>query len=135
MDIGVQFSSFIKSKGNLSLDELKNSLRNYSKTQIEKALKCVERYKQMEKKPKGATNFHKIIETMLNEMDFNENYYFVNLGFGGGSYFKINHDTKIPKFPNPGRNKRREEAHTTFNVNIDGDLFQLGWCKLKIEEI
>jgi len=134
LDIEAEFSSYIKSKGNLNINLLRDKLNKYSFNQIKKAQKFVIKHKNFEKKPGGATNYLNIIEKMLDEISLNEGTYLVNLGFGGGSYYKLFENAPIPKFPNPGRKGKHEEAHTTFNVNIDGELYQLGWCKLKIEE-
>ena len=58
----------------------------------------------------------------------------VNIGFGGGSYYKLFDNVTIPRFKNPGRKGIKEEAHTTFTVEIENENWQLGWCKLKIED-
>ncbi len=134
LDPGVEFTSQIRSKGNLNISILRKKLENYSENQINKARPLVRKFKEMEKEPRGATAYLTILEKILFDFNLEKNEYLVNLGFGGGSYFKLYDDVEIPKFKNPGRNKRLEEAHTTFNVNIDEELYQLGWCKLTIEE-
>lgn len=134
LDPGVKFTSTIRNKGNLDLDMLRRNLMEYSSDQMDKARIFVRKYKDFEKKPGGATYYNQILDKMVTEMDFGDDCYFVNLGFGGGSYYKLFPNAKIPKFRNPGRKGKLEEAHTTFSVNIDGNPYQLGWCKLKIEE-
>lgn len=135
LDPGVEFDSIIRKEGNLSIRNLREKLTAYSFEQMKKAKKHVNNYKNMEKTPKGATAYLTILEKMLGELNLDEQEYIVNLGFGGGSYYKLYNNAGIPKFKNPGRRGKKEEAHTTFHVNIENELYQLGWCKLKIEEV
>lgn len=134
LDPSVEFILQVRAKGNLDLSELRKKLQTYSFGQMKKAKSFAEQYKQLEKKPGGAANYHSILERMLSSLVLEENEYLVNLGFGGGSYYKIFANGTIPTFPNPGRKKKKEEAHTTFSLEIDNELHQLGWCRLKIEE-
>jgi len=134
LDPGVEFNMEIRKLGNLSIEDLKNKLTIYSFTQLKKAEKIVKKFKEEERTPKGATAYYKVLEKMINELNLSNDEYLVNLGFGGGSYYKIYSDVKIPTFKSKKRGKKEEEAHTTFTVNIENELYQLGWCKLKIEE-
>jgi CRISPR/Cas system CSM-associated protein Csm5 (group 7 of RAMP superfamily) len=136
LDSGVEFTSKIRKMGNLSIQDLRNKLQTYSFSQMKKAEQFVNKFKDMEKIPKGATAYYKIIENMLHQINLEENQYLVNLGFGGGSYYKIYTNVEIPKFKSKDKTKRNveEEAHTTFSVNIENEIYQLGWCTLKIEE-
>lgn len=134
LDPNVEFSLQVRAKGNLILNELKRKLHKYSFEQMKKARSFAEHYQKIEKKPGGAYNYLKILEGMLSSIVLDDDEYLCNLGFGGGSYYKIFSNAKIPTFPNPGRKKQQEEAHTTFAVDIDNEPYQLGWCKLKIEE-
>jgi CRISPR/Cas system CSM-associated protein Csm5 (group 7 of RAMP superfamily) len=134
LDAGVPFSSKIKSKGNLDLRILRENLLTYSSKQMNKALHFIKKYKEMEKKPGGASSYLNFLENMLNNLVLDEHEYLINLGFGGGSYYKLFETASIPKFRNPGRKGKLEEAHTTFTLEIENEIYQLGWCKLKIEE-
>lgn len=134
LDAGVPFTSLIKSKGNLDIKILREKLLTYSHNQMQKALKFIRKYKEMEKKPGGATSYLNFLENMMNNLVLDQNEYLVNLGFGGGSYYKLFENASIPKFRNPGRKGKMEEAHTTFTLDIENEIYQLGWCKLKIEE-
>jgi len=136
LDPGVEFESTIRKVGNLSILDLKNSLRIYSLAQMGKAKKFVEKFKNLERNPGGATFYYSVLEKMTDEISLDKNEYLVNLGFGGGSYYKIFPDAQIPTFKSKKRSNSREmeEAHTTFTVQIENELFQLGWCKLIIEE-
>lgn len=129
-----EFNSKIIRKGNLGINNLRESLSKYSFLQLDKAKKIVSKFKEKEKKPAGAANYYNIIEKMINEIKLEDDEYLVNLGFGGGSYYKIYSNAAIPTFPSKRQRNSREEAHTTFTANIDNELYQLGWCKLKIEE-
>jgi len=134
LDVDNTFTCQIRKIGNLDINDLKKNLSQYSLEQLRKAEKIVKRFKEIERKPGGATQYHNFLEKILSNLELDDNEYLVNLGFGGGSYFKIYDDAKIPKFKNPGRRGKLEEAHTTFSVNIDNKFYQLGWCKLTIEE-
>ncbi len=134
LDPGVEFNLKIRKLGNLSIEDLKKKLSIYSFTQLKKAEKFVKKFKEEEVTPKGATAYYKVLEKILNELKLNNDEYLVNLGFGGGSYYKIFSDVKIPTFRSKKKKFTEEEAHTTFTVNIENELYQLGWCKLKIEE-
>jgi len=134
LDPGVEFVSTIRKLGNLSISTLRDKLSTYSFMQLKKAEKYVSKFKEMERTPKGATAYHIVLEKLMSELKINDDEYIVNLGFGGGSYYKIFSDVKIPTFKSKRQRNTEEEAHTTFTVNIENDIYQLGWCKLKIEE-
>ncbi len=133
LDVENKFSCEIRSIGNLSLKKLQEKLSAYSHKQLRKAKNFVEKFKEKERKPGGATNYFKMLEKMVEYEPPNDTY-LVNLGFGGGSYYKIYDFVPIPKFPSKRKKNIKEEAHTTFAVNIDNNFYQLGWCELKIEE-
>lgn len=131
---GVEFTVTIRKMGNLSVKELRNKLSNYSFKQYKKAKEILLKFKNIEKKPGGATLYYNFIETFQPAFDQPDEVYLVNLGFGGGSYYKLYSSAPIPKFKNPGRHGKQEEAHTTFLSNVENNYYQLGWCKLTIEE-
>lgn len=133
LNINKDFSLKITHKGTLDIKELKSKLEKYSDEQMKKAKKFTDKYKKYEKTMGGAARYFEMLERMLSEMKTENEEYLINLGFGGGSYYKIYETEEVPKFKNPGRQKREEEAHTTFSVNIDGENYQLGWCRMKIE--
>lgn len=132
------FTMSVRKKGNLDLNKLKNNLKTYSETQIKNALKELKPYKSKTGEPKGAD----IFEEALKNINFSKLYndeYLINLGFGGGSWFKIMKG-RIPKFPSRRRrrgvrnnNQDREAAHTS--VSFGENPIHIGWCKLKIEEL
>ena len=134
LDAGRKFTCQIRSKGNLNVEELRKKLESYSFLQLQKAKAKVKHFKNIERKPGGATNYYNFIERLSESLNLAKDEYLVNLGFGAGSYYKLFENAPIPKFKNPGRNWKKEEAHTTFMVDIENKLYQLGWCKLTIEE-
>lgn len=134
---GAKFEMKMQKNGNISISELKSRLSEYSSTQIKLALEKIVKFKSRTDQLKGADYFEKALEE-IDRMKFRNDEYLINIGYGGGSWFKVFENT-IPKFksksPNPKRKGKMEEAHTTFSVSIKNTLYHLGWCKLEIEEI
>ncbi len=130
------FELRINKMGNLSLNSLKQKLENYFTSQKENALSKIVKFKSRTDKLKGADYFEQSLEG-LNLVRLKDDEYLINIGFGGGSWFKVEEGI-VPMFksksPNERRRGRDEEAHTTFTVSINGTLQHIGWCKLKIEE-
>lgn len=134
---GYTFEMLLAREGNLSISNLKSRLSLYSNTQINLALQNIIKFKSRTDQLKGADHFEKALEE-IDRMKFRNNEFLINIGFGGGSWFKVFENT-IPKFksksPNPKRKGKFEEAHTTFSVSINNTLYHLGWCKLEIKEL
>jgi CRISPR/Cas system CSM-associated protein Csm5 (group 7 of RAMP superfamily) len=134
---GTKFEMIMQKNGNISIADLKSKLSNYSSTQIELALENIVKFKSRKDQLKGADHFEKALEE-IDRMKFRNDEYLINIGYGGGSWFKVFENT-IPKFksksPSPRRKGKMEEAHTTFSVLIKNTLHHLGWCKLEIEKI
>ncbi len=132
-----KFEMKLLKNGNLSINELRNKLSDYSNTQIKLALENIVKYKSRKDQLKGADHFEKALEE-IDRIKFNEKEYLINIGYGGGSWFKV-FENIIPKFksksPNPRRRGKLEEAHTTYSILINNSLKHLGWCKLEIEEL
>ncbi|MFQ5531906.1 MAG: hypothetical protein ACE5ES_04785, partial [Candidatus Nanoarchaeia archaeon] len=136
LDAGVNFNSSIRKLGNLTIDVLRKKLAKYSFKQRQKAKTFVTKFKNLEPSPKGAIAYYNVLEKILNELNkLDDEEYLVNIGFGGGSYYKIFDNVPVPKFPSKKFRNSEEEAHTTFTVQIENEQYQLGWCKLKIEEL
>ncbi len=132
-----KFEMKLQKNGNLDIKDLKSKLEEYSKTQIKLALDKIVKYKSRKDQLKGADHFEKaLIEIELVRLDKNE--YLINVGYGGGSWFKVFKNI-VPKFPSKSPSRTRkgkmEEAHTTFSISINNSLKHLGWCKLEIEKI
>lgn len=131
----LEFQIQIRKLGDLKMSVLREKLTEYSKKQIELAIDNITPFKSTESEPKGADIFEESLIKILN-VELAPEEYLINLGFGGGSWFKIKSGL-IPKFEKKGRNKGRnpetEAAHTTFSINTSNPM-HIGWCKLKIEE-
>jgi len=139
LDPNTSFTMQIRKLGEMDLDKLRKNLSSYSVNQIKKARHYVEKYTSREgMRPNGADQFLRILENLDKDIDTDGDAYFLNIGFGGGSWFKIFGDVDPPpKFDRPKKRTstlRDWEAHTTFAVDIENEPYQLGWCKLKIEE-
>lgn len=114
------------------IPELRKKLESYSIEQISKAKKNIKEYIDPEKGDSGANIFNNLLTDIL-ETRIDSDEYLINLGFGGGSWFKIFSDASPPKFLNR-KTRRDEKAHTTFGITEEDKQYHLGWCKLKIEE-
>lgn len=128
---GVSFTMTVRKKGALNLRELKNKISTYSETQVNNALKELKPFKSNRNEPKGADIFEEALKNIdFSKLDKDE--YLINLGFGGGSWFKIIKD-RIPKFRSKKRKRNQpdEPAHTS--VTFYEKPIHIGWCKLKIE--
>lgn len=132
-----KFEMSLQKHGNLSINDLRAKLSEYSSVQIKLALEKIVKYKSRKDQLKGADHFEKALEE-IDRIKFREKEYLINIGYGGGSWFKVFENT-IPKFksksPNPRRKGKDEEAHTTFSISENNSLNHLGWCKLEIEEL
>lgn len=131
----LEFQIRIRKLGDIRINILKQKLKEYSKKQIGLALENIIQFKSTESEPKGADVFEEALDKILNvQLDSNE--YLVNVGFGGGSWFKVRSGI-IPKFEKRGKSRGRnpefEAAHTTVSINTSNPM-HIGWCKLKIEE-
>lgn len=132
LDPGVKFSIELRKKGNLDVESLKNNLVLYSRTQIKKAKKFIEIFeKNKGRETKGSIYFKESLKNLENEINkCNDNEYLINIGFGGGTYFKI--FTGIERLP---KNNKGEFIHTSYTINEDDIRLHIGWCKLEIEEL
>jgi CRISPR/Cas system CSM-associated protein Csm5 (group 7 of RAMP superfamily) len=120
-------------KGELDINKLKDNLLLYSIQQIKKVKREIEIYKsQITNRPNGANIFLNALENIYEEKIGNKEY-LINLGFGGGSWFKLFNNALPFRFKNR-RSRQNELAHTTFTTSSKIGYSQLGWCKLKIEE-
>lgn len=133
MKAGIKFDVDILKMGILKKDYLIEKLRTYSKKQINLAVSNLQPYKGRDGREKGADIFEKGLESILG-YNLNENEYLINLGFGGGSWFKA-YENIVPKFPSKSRARRNqpEPAHTSFSVFLKNQTIHIGWCKIKID--
>lgn len=128
-----EFNIQVNKKGVLNIQTLKSKLKEYNKKQINSVIENVEKYKsRIKNRLNGADYFIEALNNILvNNLAQDE--LLINLGFGGGSWFKIFSNVPPPKFYNR-KTKSDEIAHTVFTICVNNSYQQLGWCKLKIEE-
>lgn len=130
----VEFSLLMRKWGNLDLKNLRILMEDYSSFQIENALNNLKPFKSIRDEQKGADIFEMALSN-INSVSLSENEYLINIGFGSGSWFKVEKG-KIPLFKSKkkGRDNPDEPAHTSVSFNTQSPL-HIGWCKLKIEEL
>lgn len=132
LDAGEKFTILIRRKGNLDIDLLKNNLTLYSKLQAQTANKYIQLFERNKgKETKGSIFFKESLKNLNNYIsNLKEKEYLINIGFGGGAYFKLFTDVeRIPK------NTRREFIHTSYTIDLNDIRSHIGWCKLEIEEL
>jgi len=132
LDPGVKFTLLLRKEGNLDLELLKNNLTLYSKQQMEKAIKHIQLFERNKgKETKGSSYFKESLKNLSDHIsNLRTNEYLINIGFGGGAYFKLFSDVeRIPK------NTKREFIHTSYTLEFDDNRTHIGWCKLEIEEL
>lgn len=128
-----EFTIQVNKKGDLNIQTLKSNLKGYNKKQINAALTNVERYKsRIRNRQNGADYFVEALNNILSHK-LADDEFLINLGFGGGSWFKIFSNVPPPTFNNR-KTRSQEIAHTVFTISNTDSYQQLGWCKLKIEE-
>lgn len=133
MKADIKFDIDILKMGKLKKDYLIQKLKAYSKNQINHAIKELQPFKGSIDREKGADIFEKGLESIL-DFNLNENEYLINIGFGGGSWFKV-YENIVPKFLSKSRARRNEmePAHTSFSVFLKNQTNHIGWCKIKID--
>lgn len=131
---GEEFNMKIVKNGMFSINSFKQLLKSYSVAQISNSKKYIQGYKSKTNIPKGADLFDDALSSISN-ITLDKDEYLINLGFGGGSWFKV-FINEIPKFKSksPKRKGHLEEAHTSVSFKINNELNHIGWCKLKITE-
>lgn len=130
----VEFDMYVMKNGKLNLDTLRVKLSNYSSKQIELAKSKIQKFKSQTSTPKGADIFYEALENISN-VSLSNDEYLINIGFGGGSWFKV-FEGEEPKFKSksPRRKGQFEEAHTSVSFKMNNEINHIGWCKFKIEE-
>jgi len=134
LDPGVTFSMLMQKGGNFDKDEFLEKLQSYTRTQLENLNREVAKFKSNKSGEGKADLFLRAIEE-INTLAANGET-LINIGFGGGSWFKI-FEGKIPTFKSKMPQKRNieEPAHSSYSFMIERELVHIGWCKLEIEEL
>ena len=134
MDPNVSFTLTMNKHGKFNKDDFLKKLKAYTVLQLENLEREVSKFKSKRVgKLSKADLFLRAIENIRTLSAKGET--IINIGYGGGSWFKIN-GGEIPKFKSkkPGK-KIDEPAHSTFSFLINGEYSHIGWCKLEIEDI
>jgi len=128
------FSLIMRKKGNLDKNKFFDSIKRYTKIQLDNLQKEVFQDKSQKLgKLRKADLFLLSIKPIVEMVEKGKVLF--NIGYGGGSWFKINQD-KIPKFKSkvPGQ-KEWEAAHSSYSFTLQGSLRHIGWCTVEIEDI
>jgi len=135
LDPGVKFSLTMQKKGKFDKVVFFQKLKSYTKIQLKNLNNEVAKFKSNRAgKLKKADLFLRAIERINTLAAKGEN--IINIGYGGGSWFKI-YEGRIPKFKSkiPRKRNIEEPAHSSFSFIINRELVHIGWCKLEIEEL
>lgn len=129
------FSLLMTKIGLFRKDDFVKKLKEYNRQQLTNLLREVSRFKSRSADNERAADFYLRSLAGIEKM-IAEDALIINLGFGGGSWFKINKG-EVPMFPSraPRSRGQREAAHTTNVFSLDTGLAHIGWCKLEIEEV
>lgn len=116
-----KFDIIVSQSGVINSSEIVKSFNEYSMKQITSVRKYL---KQFTSDNLSSSLFSDSLELILNRYAIlKENEAILNLGLGGGNWFKV--------FNNPIDNK----AQTGFSFGNDEKLRHMGWCKVKVEEM
>lgn len=135
----LEFDLMIKRSGNLDFANVTTLCNDYSKKQIDLALDSILPFKGKNKfgAPKGANLFEDALITASNYKT-KPGEFLLNIGFGGGSWFKVEQGI-VPKFksksPSDKRRGNDEPAHTSVEFDISGRMTHIGWCVCRFEEV
>lgn len=135
LDPGENFYLTMRKKGVFDKDVFMKKLKSYTEVQLENLNREVAKFKSKRTgKLRQADLYLRAIEKINTLSAKNEP--LINIGYGGGSWFKIK-EGKVPKFKSKLPNKKHveEPAHSSFSFTIDRELAHIGWCKMEIEKL
>ncbi|NUN09541.1 MAG: hypothetical protein HUU54_10235 [Ignavibacteriaceae bacterium] len=128
---GTTFSLQMRKTGKFDKASFLSNLYNYNNIQFTTLQREVAKYKSKKVgNLRKADLFLKAIEPII--ASFNSGKKVVNIGFGGGSWFKVRKGV-IPKFKSkvPGQTQY-EAAHSTYAFPENQGLSHIGWCELEV---
>lgn len=128
MQNGTKFSTVIPKSNGISKKLIEEKVSSYFKVQISKALTELNNFKDRNNREDFS-----ILELFENLKINHRNEIIINLGFGGGSWFKVNKGV-IPKFQKGNADEPEIPTTTYHYTNRSGNLVHIGWCKLEVEE-
>ena len=127
MKPGVKFSTVIPKPGVMKKQSLIDQTSSYFKVQISKAITELEKFQT--KNNRDDLPILELFEQL--EVAHRKNL-IINLGFGGGSWFKVQKGT-VPTFSKKN-SEDKEIPTTTYHYQIFDELYHIGWCKMEVEE-
>jgi CRISPR/Cas system CSM-associated protein Csm5 (group 7 of RAMP superfamily) len=127
MTKGSKFEIVISKSEGLSKDKIESSVSNFFNTQISKAISELTGFNA------GHNDIALPMQNLFEDLQSEyKNSVIMNIGFGGGSWFKIQKGN-IPKFTKV-KNTEPEIPLTTYHYSFKKVMFHIGWCKLEVEE-
>jgi CRISPR/Cas system CSM-associated protein Csm5 (group 7 of RAMP superfamily) len=125
---GIQFTTVIPESNGINKKLIEERVGTYFKNQISKSIAELKNYKE-----KNNREDFPILELFENLKTNHSNDVIINLGFGGGSWFKISKG-EIPKFQKENADEPEIPTTTYHYTNKSGNLVHIGWCKMEVEE-
>ena len=117
-----KFELCIQKKGKMDPSTLLSSLKRYSFQQIDELKKYLRAF--AERDDEAAKAFSDSLDFILDKSnDLKEDESLINIGLGGGNWFKVS-----------GGKPSERPAHTGFTFGKEEKLRHMGWCKVKIQE-
>lgn len=118
------FSIVIPKQGIVTKKMLEDGIKSYFSSQIKLAKVELKKYNKRNDQDLPARKAFIKIGKKNGQL-------LVNLGFGGGSWFKV-WKSIVPKF---NKNKKSKEIPTTtYYYGVAPDLTHIGWCSVEVEE-
>lgn len=124
----LEIELLVKSIGRLDVNRAISGCNEYSAEQLKKALEYLEFIlkSKFPDKIDGIENFVKAL-TSISQHPIKTGEFLLNIGFGGGGWFKVNRGNKpIDKGKSP---------QTSYEFNISGNISHIGWCVCRFEEV
>lgn len=126
----IKFNLLIKKIGELDIELLKKNSSDFALKQINLAQSRIIHYSSKYDNDEGTPLMIKSLKYVEDYIKKNNGYY-INIGFGGTSWFKIFKGIPDQK----DRGQKIIIPHTAFTIDSDDGPLPLGWCKFEIEKI
>ncbi|GAB1444297.1 hypothetical protein MASR2M39_31470 [Ignavibacteriales bacterium] len=131
MNKNVKFTLLVPKASNLDVKRIEESIKDYSTKQIASCLMEIDQYPKINQ---NLTELQHLKESLKNLEHSYAEVCKINIGFGGGSWFKVDKGI-IPEFRSSTDEKSSEEPDVSYAFNkSQGKLEQLGWCRVEVEE-
>lgn len=117
------FEILIQKLGTLTISDLISSLNKYSNRQIKEVNTFLQTF--LQRNDSATKLFSDSLNYILDKSkELKDNEAIINLGLGGGNWFKTINHKPIDK-----------PAHTSFSFGGNENPRHMGWCKVSLEEI